>query len=312
MKPFSMNPFSRRVRVPYAKIRKANTLRNDSTKNDWQYWEGYRDQIRQVIEQALEHNQRKTGHGHILLLGAGNGNDVPISYIESVFEQITIVDIDEQALDRFLAKSAHPEKYQKAVIDLTGLGQEVSSLSELKEKITALTPKVDFSALNAPFDVVMNLCFTTQLISAFFYREKNKVSYTPEFGAELDRLIEKIHIHLFESLKELLTESGLIIHLTDTLLLQYNKKTGYVSPAKLKVDELTQGKVAGSLGLIYENLPELEKQGFCLPGAFVHFHPDIMKHYAVQLRFPLLWEFVHDDYEDRDYFVTAHVLGKIL
>lgn len=304
-----MNLFMRKVNVPYVKFRKANTLRNDSTQHDWQHWGGYRDQIQQVLEQTLEHN--RCGRGHILLLGAGNGNDVPISYIESIFERITIVDIDEKALDRFLAKSAHPEKYERAIIDLTGVGTEVSSLDDLKEKVDDLLPNVDFSPLHPPFDVVMNLCFTTQLISAFFYRKKNKVAHTPEFSAQLDQLLERIHINIFESLRGLLASDGVIVHLTDTLLLQHMKSTGYTSPATIKTLELTGGNLRDNLDLIYEHLPELAEQGLCLPGAFVHVHPQIMRLYKVELRFSLLWEFVHNEYEDRDYFVSAHVLTRL-
>ncbi|WP_195724403.1 hypothetical protein [Paenibacillus monticola] len=299
----------RKVNVPYVKFRKANTLRNDSTQHDWQHWGGYRDQIQQVLEQTLEHNC--CGRGHILLLGAGNGNDVPISYIESIFERITIVDIDEKALDRFLTKSAHPEKYERVIIDLTGVGAEVSSLDDLKEKVDDLLPNVDFSPLHPSFDVVMNLCFTTQLISAFFYRKKNKVAHTPEFSTQLDRLLERIHINIFESLRGLLASDGVIVHLTDTLLLQHMKTTGYTSPATFKTLELTGGNLRENLDLIYEHLPDLAEQGLCLPGAFVHVHPQIMRLYKVELRFSLLWEFVHDEYEDRDYFVSAHVLTKL-
>lgn len=304
-----MNPFMRKVNVPYVKFRKANTLRNDSTQHDWQHWAGYRDQIQQVLERTLEHN--RCGRGHILLLGAGNGNDVPISYIESIFERITIVDIDEKALDRFLAKSAHPEKYERAIIDLTGVGTEVSSPDDLKAKVDDLLPKVDFSPLHPPFDVVMNLCFTTQLISAFFYRKKNKVAHKPEFSAQLDRLLERIHINIFQSLQGLLAADGVIVHLTDTLLLQRVSATGYTSPATVKTLELTGGNLRENLDLIYGHLPEMAQQGLCLPGAFVHVHPQIMRLYKVELRFSLLWEFVHDEYEDRDYFVSAHVLTKL-
>lgn len=103
----------------------------------------------------------------------------------------------------------------------------------------------------------------------------------------------------------------MIVHLTDTLLLQHMKTTGYTSPATFKTLELTGGNIRDNLDLIYEHLPELAKQGLCLPGAFVHVHPQIMQLYKVELRFSLLWEFVHDEYEDRDYFVSAHVLTKL-
>ncbi|WP_138494343.1 hypothetical protein [Paenibacillus pinistramenti] len=306
-----MNPFKRRVRVPYAKIRSANTLRNNTTKNDWMYWENYRSQIRQVIEHTL--SRSSSGRGHLLLLGAGNGNDVPVSYIETVFERITIVDIDDKALDRFLAKAAHPDKFEKAIIDLTGIGKEVHSLGELMEKAPSLSPSVDLSRLRPPFDLVINLCFSSQLISAFFYRENNKPLYTSEFGVQLDRLIERIHVSIFEGLHQRLADNGMVIHLTDVLLLQQLKKTGTSSPAKILSEQLAAshgGRLRDSLELIREHLPEFARQGLCLPGAFVHLQPEILSLFSIRSTFSLLWDFVDDAVEDRDYLVTAHVMEK--
>lgn len=144
-----------------------------------------------------------------------------------------------------------------------------------------------------------------------FYRKKNKVAHKPEFSAQLDRLLERIHINIFQSLLGLLAPDGVIVHLTDTLLLQRISATGYTSPATVKTLELTGGNLRENLDLIYGHLPEMAQQGLCLPGAFVHVHPQIMRLYKVELRFSLLWEFVHDEYEDRDYFVSAHVLTKL-
>ncbi|GGA47030.1 hypothetical protein GCM10010917_35360 [Paenibacillus physcomitrellae] len=294
--------------MPYAKIRNANTLRNNTTRHDWEHWTGYREQIRRMLEQTLA--ESRSGREHLLLLGAGNGNDVPISFIESQFERITIVDIDEQALDRLLAKVKQPGKFIKAVIDLTGIGNEIHSLSELKEKAAALAPSVDFSKLKPPFDVVMNLCFSSQLISAFFYKENSKAVYTPAFGLQLDRLIERIHGSIFAGIYERLAESGIVIHLTDVLLLQKLKKTGTSSPAKLKAEALTQGRIRDNLGLIHKRLPEFAQLGLCLPGTFAHLQPPILAKFKLQAEYTLLWDFVDDDYEDRDYLVTAHVLEK--
>lgn len=299
----------RSVRMPYGYIRKANTLRNNSTKNDWEHWTHYREQIKHVIEATLEQYQVK--HNHIVLLGAGNGNDVPISYLESVFERITIVDIDEQALDRLIARSIHPDKFVKAVIDLTGFAKEISTLTDLKANINTIVPNADLSLLEAPVDIVMNLCFTTQLMSAYFYRDKQSQSITTKFSSELDHLIEKIHISLFARISNLLDQDGVVIHLTDTLLLQTFKNDSYIRPVTRKADNILEGDRKRNIGRLYEHLSEFAREGLCLPGAFVHFHPDILKLYEIRKHHSLLWEFVHDTYEDRDYYVTAHVLGKI-
>ncbi|ANS76460.1 hypothetical protein AWM70_19340 [Paenibacillus yonginensis] len=301
-----MNLFKRRVHVPYAKIRNANTLRNHTTRHDWEHWSGYREQIRRVLEQTLTGSG--CGRGHLLLLGAGNGNDVPISFIESVFERITIVDIDEKALDRLLAKAEQPGKFSKAIIDLTGIGNEVQTLGELKEKAASLTPSVDFSKLKPPFDVVMNLCFSSQLISAFFYKENSRTLYTPEFGAQLDRLIERIHVSIFDGLHERLMDRGVVIHLTDVLLLQQLKKTGSLSPARLKAEALTEGRLRDNLGQVYKHLSEFAQAGLCLPGTFAHLQKPILEKFKLHAEYTLLWDFVDDDHEDRDYLVTAHVL----
>lgn len=302
-----MKLFNRRtVHVPYAKIKKANMLRNKSTKGDWVHWADYREQIREVIAKTLDGYQ--PGRGHILLLGAGNGNDVPITYIESVFERITIVDIDELALDRLIAKSSYPHKFQKAVIDLTGLGQAVTSLADLKKNIDKLKPAVDFSKITAPVDVAMNLCFSTQLLSAYFHQEKDK-KISGEFSTKLDRLLDQIHISIFEGLAGLLTTNGVVIHLTDTLVLQ--TKEGYVSPATAKVEAIVKGDRKANIHLLYAHLKEWEEQGLLLPGAFISSHPDILSRFAMGPHYSLLWQFVHDAYEDREYYVTAHVLSKI-
>lgn len=306
-----MKLFKRRnVRVPYDKIRRANTLRNDSTKRDWEHWQNYREQIQAVIAHTLENSRDEITPGHLLLLGAGNGNDVPISYIETVFDRITIVDIDERALDRFVTRAKHPEKFRKAVMDLTGFGKEIATLDDLKAKIETLEPSPDFSPIESPVDMAMNLCFTTQLLSAYFYKEKKTEPVAPALSAQLNQLIGRIHIRLFEGLAGLLAPHGMVIHLTDTLLLQQIKQDGYISPATPKADELVKGNRRENIHLLYDHLPEFAEADLCLPGAFVHFHPEIRKLFTVKAHFSLLWEFVHDAYEYRDYYVTAHVMEK--
>jgi hypothetical protein len=116
--------------------------------------------------------RRETGSS-LCVLGAGNGNDIELGELSNAFENISLVDLDQQALDRL--STATPRNERPGIqycggIDVTGMVTELASLdgaianSDLKATIekaaTSERPQI------GTFDVVCSTCLLTQIIDS--------------------------------------------------------------------------------------------------------------------------------------------------
>src|SRR5690242_18475517 len=99
-------------------IKEIQVYANKQSKDKWGEWNGFRLGYEKLLRETIERNNIITNR--IMLLGAGNGNDMPIEFVESNFNEIILVDIDEKALQRFLEKVKIKEKFKTYIIDLSG------------------------------------------------------------------------------------------------------------------------------------------------------------------------------------------------
>ncbi|WP_337034820.1 hypothetical protein [Paenibacillus illinoisensis] len=280
-------------------------LMNIDTKDRGEDWAQYRRSIGQVIRTCIE--RYGVNNGNLLLLGVGNGNDIPVELLESIFNSITIVDLDEVALDRFLSRVSDKKKFNKAIIDLSGINNQVKSAKELINQATSIQPVIDLSKLNKKYDLVVNCCFSTQLLTSYFYgtNEFQGGNVSNELGEKLHGLSNRIHYKLFSELKKKLVSNGVVLHMTDTLEIKQNKITGEISPATIPVVNIIKGDWR-NIGLLTGHLSQFFEDGLSIIGSALP--PEAHDMFAVRTYFSLLWEFLHDEQEDRNYVVFAYVL----
>ncbi|WDQ34965.1 hypothetical protein PTQ21_12275 [Paenibacillus marchantiae] len=285
-------------------LQKQLTLMNIDTREQWEEWAQYRNTIGEVIKKCIE--RYGVNNGNLLLLGVGNGNDIPVELLESKFNNITIVDLDDGALERFLARVSDKKKFNKVIIDLSGISNQIKNAKELLNRATSIQPVIDLSKLDKTYDLVVNCCFSTQLLTSHFYgtNEFQTQSLSPKVGQKLNELSNRIHSSLFSGLKSKLVSNGVIIHMTDTFELKHNKITGEYSPAMLPVSKIIKGDWR-NIHLVLNHLQQLSRDGLYILGSALP--PELNDMFATRTLFSLLWEFLHDDEEDRNYIVIVYV-----
>lgn len=89
-------------------------------------WSEHSDAVLALIEQALSKTTRRE---QAIVLGVGNGRDLPLQLLVEQFEHVLLVDVDEVVLKR-VANSLHDIKAGRAqwlAVELTGFHQWVES-----------------------------------------------------------------------------------------------------------------------------------------------------------------------------------------
>ena len=148
---------------------------NSKTQQSWDLFENHRNQISQLIIDALQKLESGNENPTLCVLGAGNGNDLDVAQLAKHFDSIHVLDIDRLALDRLWQRyEDQPEVQQKiqlvADVEFSGI---TSSLIELAENPTEAIVKSTYDqslrvhySTEEKFDVVVSTCLLTQLIDA--------------------------------------------------------------------------------------------------------------------------------------------------
>ena len=148
---------------------------NSKTQQSWDLFENHRNQISQLIIDALQKLESGNENPTLCVLGAGNGNDLDVAQLAKHFASIHVLDIDRSALDRLWQRyEDQPEVQQKiqlvADVEFSGI---TSSLIELGENPTEAIVKSTYDqslrvhySTEEKFDVVVSTCLLTQLIDA--------------------------------------------------------------------------------------------------------------------------------------------------
>lgn len=206
---------------------------NDDTRKNYELWKPFRDINREQVYKVL-FKRNFLNFERALLLGAGNGNDIDINFFEDTFQEITIVDIDETALDNLISKAKYPEKFVKRIIDLSGVELQLNqfdfnnkSTSQVETFIRKLSVKHDFTSISGVFDCIVNCNYTSQLVNPFVIKEIVECNIKPSSNllTLLSELNSKIITNIFEFINSHLHEKGLLIHSTDSFEVSHNEKT---------------------------------------------------------------------------------------
>lgn len=145
--------------------------RNAESAMAWTLYSPHRERVTQILLDA-----RSPSATRLCLLGAGNLNDFYLPLLMSVFQELVLVDIDADAVQRGLTQQgfARDERIQIfAPTDLTGIYAELSSITlgqpasgELIERCLDTLRQPPNLFLETPCDVVASVGLLTQLIDA--------------------------------------------------------------------------------------------------------------------------------------------------
>lgn len=284
---------------------------NQETHSSWQEWRGFRKRNGLLIEKACRENQI-TG-GRALLLGAGNGNDVDISVIESIFDEIVLVDLDESALDRFISKTSNPDKFKKVILDLSGVGNQVKPLKHMSERhiiehLKSLKPFIEWERISGQFDFVMNCNYTTQLIGPYFFTHYKKQRKNPpkDFTHAVNDLTLTIITIIFQHIYDSLKYTGVLLSSTDTFDLRYYKKSRMSNIQYQRIVQLTGGSLE-HLDKHAAGLSQMLAEGLGISGGSIPYPTDP---FSMQTMYLNTWNFADTSDELRIYIVSCYQLKK--
>ncbi|MEC0310202.1 hypothetical protein P4H67_25945 [Paenibacillus lautus] len=233
----------------------------------WKVWSDFRYRIGEIIKIVSDNCGQLSGKA--LILGAGYGNDVPIEILEELFEEVLLVDIDEESLVHFIKKTSCPEKFKTMSLDLTGFYNPNINLNDMSNKeileyIRNIVPSSELSRIEGSFDFIMNCNYTTQLISYFSNRNvRGSVEYTRAINELSNRTMNDI----FVNIERLLKPGGILLHSTDLFELSFDKKTGAESIARKILLPATDYNLDNLYKVIDEYFPLLQEKGCTIMGS---------------------------------------------
>lgn len=154
-------------------------LGNDASRPFYGRWTRHRELVRELVDRAAAGTRR----ARCLVLGAGNGNDIPLGHLADTFTELTLFDLDETALAASAGRLTAPQKAGVRLLagDLTGLAASGAAetivhlarhsrwpdlaryLLTLRRKV-GLPPPPD---LGRGYDLVVSVCVATQLFVPF-------------------------------------------------------------------------------------------------------------------------------------------------
>ncbi|AFC28484.1 hypothetical protein PM3016_1561 [Paenibacillus mucilaginosus 3016] len=285
---------------------------NMSTQNMWEDWQDFRNSFGSTL---LKINELLTiNRGRVLLLGAGNGNDVPIEIIEEMFEEIVLVDIDSEALSRFISKTGNSKKYTCIEADLSGIGHLIPDLKHKSERhIIELLESINYEPLwvkkiTGKFDCVINCHYTSQLIAPIFMsRFDNRVTYpSRKYLLSLSNCSKRVLGGLFRDIHLVMSDGGIFIHSTDVFEVSFNSN-GKSHPGSSEILKATGGDLQ-KVGEIVSLYDELMKKGYHVTGSeYPDNLKDIFEHFVMFIN---PWTFIDSDIEKKTYIVFTDAFRK--
>jgi hypothetical protein len=129
-------------------------------------------QHRERLTAAVSARHRPGSSERLCVLGAGNAYDLDLPRLATLFREIHLVDIDEDALARAYARqdaATQARLFLHAPIDLSGLFDRIEAWRGFRVTPDELAAYPDAASdrivksLPAPFDVVVSACVLTQM-----------------------------------------------------------------------------------------------------------------------------------------------------
>lgn len=220
--------------MPVTSIYAEHARRNASTHGRWDAMASHRARVMRLIEEA----RGKTGKT-LCVMGPGNGNDIELAKLARDFEKIALVDLDQAALTRAVARL--DEKLVGRVrrhcrTDLSGILPVLESWVRHRNPSDAEISAVLRTALAAPrpdvgaFDVVASTCMLTQLIDSVYMA-------LPTEHPRCVELVMAVRNRHLEIILELLNPGGVGLLVTDFV-------TTETAPELARLDELLLPRAA--------------------------------------------------------------------
>lgn len=210
-------------------IAKEHERRNDSTKDCWDVMASHRDRVTQLVSASGERQREENSFAGLSLcvLGAGNCNDLDLGQLILLFDDVTLVDLDTQALqDAVLRQAVEDTKLTlQGGVDITDALAQLKQCFEISrsenESTDASNRRLDAcieqtmvqmthapTPVNRQFDVVCSSCVLTQLIDSV-------VMSLPEGHARTVELILAVRNRHLEIILEMTRPGGTVILISD-------------------------------------------------------------------------------------------------
>jgi hypothetical protein len=217
--------------MPTISILDEHRRRNFTTRGRWEAIARHRERVMNLIAEASEpiskvpesdqgvlfQGMAPSRRPTICILGPGNANDIDLKQIAHDFESVTLVDVDEAAVERAMSSLDHDVLSQInrcCPVDLTGVLPVLESWRRTGRPHDSQLSAVRRTARSAPrpttetFDVVASTCILTQLIDAVYM----SLPMRDPRSVELLMAVRDRHL---EMILELLNPGGVGVLVTD-------------------------------------------------------------------------------------------------
>lgn len=281
---------------------------NEESRDAWQRYARHRDRVTELLLETVGDDSAEDGSPRtrrLCVLGAGNCNDIDLKRLAETFDEIHLVDLDEDALAdgvrRAEFEDTHDTVHLHAGLDLCGIFSRLASIDPTDEMPTQTgivelaQAAMDFSipeclprSINGGFDTVASVGLLSQLIEGI-------VSRIPDPAAALP-LITAVRTRHLRLLIQLARPGGHGVIVTE--IVSSDSAPEIASTSEEALPMLLRSVV--QQGNFFTGLN---------PAALLttfHNDPELSRNVGrVQTHAPWKWDFLY-----RTYVVTAFMIGR--
>lgn len=246
-----------------------NKLRDDDR---YDYWQEHRQVATSFI---LEASQKSTESNSIIILGAGNCDDIDINKLASIFSRIVLVDITETSLNKAyhsFSKFTQEKVVLRGNVDLLSIDTsdfypKLKRLLEQRASVEDILNLINYTRtsmkssilqdLKGKFDVVVSSAIYTQLFEARLNEILNSCSnsYDSTQKNKIMNEIQRLGRELIEQYNNLLTfltkKHGVIVTWSDVAHIhELSDSQASGPPQQLPMDKLFPSATHGIGNLI--------------------------------------------------------------
>lgn len=187
---------------------RSQVANNRATADGWEPFAPHRQRVTELLRRAAPE-----ADGRLCLLGAGNCNDVDLAALARAYGQITLADLDREAMAKGVARQGFEASALRLCrVDLRGDPARMAGWSAqttmAPADVAALAAPAEIEALGGDYDVVASTCVLSQLVHGLAER----VGEGHAQFAELVRALRTGHLRLLVSLS---AAGGTAILVTD-------------------------------------------------------------------------------------------------
>jgi hypothetical protein len=182
---------------------------NAASRGRWQAFDGHRRRLTELL---------RAGTGRLVVLGAGNCNDLDLAVLAEAYREVHLVDLDQEAMRAGVERQGLTDRPGVVChdLDLTGLlglvGGWTSETAVTDADVAACAdePVRLAAALPGPFDMAASTCLLSQLILGLVR------SVTPTHPRFLE-LVQAVRAGHLRQLSRLTAPGGVGLFVTDVV-----------------------------------------------------------------------------------------------